>query len=648
MATVGTLPFPTFAGSIPAADRASLSGLSDADIRKWIVAKAEEYRKIALSLLSLHNSIAPIHRAFPTELLSEVLSYCWDDMRSVRLMHVCRLWRAAALKTPRLWAEAAAAPGVQFTFNKARIEAQCQDLEEGRISFAATAIELSSPEPLRLKIHFLPDALSQTLSSHTSRLVDLYVRLQSAAQFKSLCALLASGLPNLTVLGIAFFGHVGMYRDWLTPGTKRHSGDIHERDDKGTLSKELTKWSVGVQGLIACTPRLQTLRCVPIDLVSHFACSTVRDMCITPAVFGTNHLEGFIHALKNTPNVMRLDLCMENARLRPDDDAPGWAASPVDLPALQTLVVNLNGNTHAAQYLDLISLSSSVGIDLMQGELGLSFLYQDLPSRHTPLIQSRVQSANTVHICDSYDRWKIPTVVISTSKDDEEPVRFTLSADSHSTAPYLPSLELIETFRDTGAAVTHLVLHQTWAIQTLDGQPDVFRAFPHLTSLDLAGPRAHRVIKALQHLDDDDDFGRPDALVCPRLRTLKVAFGLNRGDDKSASRRAWAALRVRPAGWRETVLHAIPARVAALVKPLEHRARCGLRLKRLEWEDREWDPTLRLEFPPSAVVGTYVPSPALFDQEALEKLVNGPVVFGGFTYQEMPERVVLPGQMDVL
>ncbi|KAH9915273.1 uncharacterized protein BXZ73DRAFT_36303, partial [Epithele typhae] len=107
-ATVDVLPFHAFAGSIPAADRASLSGLSDAAIREWVVAKAEEYREIALSLLSLHNSITPIHRAFPAELLSEVLSYCWDDMRSVRLMHVCRRWRATALKTPQLWAEAAA------------------------------------------------------------------------------------------------------------------------------------------------------------------------------------------------------------------------------------------------------------------------------------------------------------------------------------------------------------------------------------------------------------------------------------------------------------------------------------------------------------------------------------------------------------
>ncbi|KAH9915261.1 uncharacterized protein BXZ73DRAFT_106233 [Epithele typhae] len=638
MAAVDILPFPAFARSIPAADRASLSGLSDAAIRKSVVVKAEEYREIALSLLFLHNSIAPIHRALPTELLSEVLSHCWHDMRSVHLMHVCRLWRAVALKTPQLWAEAVAAPGTQLTFNKARIEAQCQDLEDNRISFATTAIELSSPAPLRLKIHFLPDALSQTLSSHTSRLADLFVRIQSAAQLKSLCALLANGVPNLNVLGIAFPGYTGMYREWLAPGARRHYNDIDEQDNQRNLSKELTKWNSGAQGLIADTPRLQTLRCVPIDLVSHFACPSVRDMCITPAVFNTDHLEDFVHALKNTPDLTRLDLCMENrnsARLRPDDDAPGWAVNPVDLPALRTLVVNLNCNLYTAQYMDLISISSSVRVNLIEGDLGLSHLCQDLPSRHTPFIQSRVQSASTVHIWDSYDQWEIPTAIVSTSKDDEELIRFTISADVHD-SPYLTSFDLIQTFRDTGAAVTRLVLHQNWSIQTPNGQPDFFRAFPHLTSLDLAGPRAHRVIKALQHLDID---GAPDALVCPRLKTLKIVFALNRGDYKSASRKAWEALRVRvrPSGWRETVFRGIPARVAALVKPLEHRAKRGLRLERLEWEDREWDPTLRLEFPPSVVVGTYVPGPGLFDQEELEKLVDGPVVFGGFTYQEIAE-----------
>ncbi|KAH9915256.1 uncharacterized protein BXZ73DRAFT_106229 [Epithele typhae] len=636
MANVDALPFPAFARSIPAADRTSLSGLSDAAIREWVVAKAEEYRKIALSLLSLHNSIAPIHRALPTELLSEVLSHCWDDMRSVRLMHVCRLWRATALKTPRLWAEAVAAPGAQLTFNKARMEAQCQHLEDNRLSFVATAVEWSSPASLRLKIHFLPNALSQTLSPHTSRLVDLFVRLQSAAQLKSLCVLLANGVPNLDILGIAFPGYTGMYREWLGPGVRHHHDDTDEQGDPRNLSKELISWSSGVRGLVADTPRLQTLRCVPIDLVAQFACPTVRDMCITPAVFNPDHLKGFVQALKNTPNLMRLDLCMVNMgfMLRPDDDAPGWAARPVDLPALRTLVVNLDSNIKTAKYLDLISLSSSVGINLIRCDLGISHkLYEDLPSRHTPLLRDRVQSASAVHVCDSYDKWNIPNTAVSTSRDDKELIRVTLSAHSHGT-PYLGSFHLIETFRDTGATVTHLVLHQTWTIQSTSGPPDYFRAFPHLTSLDLAGPRAHRVIKALQHPDVD---GAPDALVCPRLKTLKVAFGLNRGDDKSASRKAWAALRVRPAGWEETVLRTIPARVAAVVKPLEHRAKRGLRLERLEWEDREWDPTLRLDFPPSAVVGTYVPGPGSFDQEELEKLVDGPVVFGGFTYQEMAE-----------
>ncbi|KAH9915283.1 uncharacterized protein BXZ73DRAFT_106255 [Epithele typhae] len=507
-------------------------------------------------------------------------------------MHVCRLWRATALKTPQLWAEAVAAPSTQLTFNKARIEVQCQHLEDSRISFAATAIELSSPAPLRLKIHFLPDALSQTLSSHTSRLVDLFVRLQSAAQLNSLCAFLANGVPNLNVLGIAFPGYSGMYQEWLAP-----DDDIDEGNDQQRLSEELVSWSSGVQGLIADTPRLQTLRCVPIDLVSHFACPTVRDMCITPAVFNPRHLEGFVHALKNTPDLTRLDLCMVNvgSTLRPEDDAPGWTASPVDLPALRMLVVNLNGNLKTAEYLDLIALPSSVGINIMQSDLGLSDLFHDFPSRRTPFIPYRLQSANAVHICDSYDRWKTPTVVVSTSKDDEELVRFTLTSQSHG-MPYLPPFELIGTFRGTGAPVTHLVLHQNWAIEPTNGRPDIFRAFPHLTSLDLAGPRVHHVIEALQHPD--------------------VAFALNCGPGGSVSQEAWTALQERPVGWRETR---------------------GLRLARLDWEDREWDTTLGLEFPPSAVVGTYVPSPELFDQEELEKLVDGPVVFGGFTYQETDE-----------
>ncbi|KAH9918360.1 uncharacterized protein BXZ73DRAFT_80597 [Epithele typhae] len=552
-------------------------------------------------------------------------------MSSVRLMHVCRLWRATALKTPQLWAEAAAAPGTNSHSTRPGSSAVSTPGED-RISFAATAIELSSPAPLRLKIHFLPDALSHTLSPHTSRLVDLFVRLQSAAQFKSLCALLANGVPNLNVLGIAFPGYTGVYREWLAPVTGSNHKDVDEQIDQKELAWGHSKWNLpGVQGLIADTPRLHTLRCVPIDLVVHFACPTVRDMCITPAVNNRDHLEAFVCALRNTPGLTRLDLCMENRsdlRLMPDDGAYKWVA-PVNLPALRTLVVNINGNMKTVKYLDLITLSSSVGIHLVEDELSLSHLCRDLPSRHTRLIRARVRSASTVHISDLYDQWNVPNILFQHRG----------TTRSSSASPSLPTRTActIWTRWTLSRFPRHRRGHHSPRPPPKLGDPDLWEravgVLPRVPAPHLARPRRPpraRVIKALQRPDAD---GSPDALVCPRLKTLKVAFGLNRGDERSASREAWAALRVRPAGWGETVLRAIPPRVAVLVKLLGHRAKRGLRLERLEWEDREWDAALRLEFPPSAVVGRYVPSPELFDQEELEKLVDGPVVFGGFTYR---------------
>ncbi|KAH9923730.1 uncharacterized protein BXZ73DRAFT_103777 [Epithele typhae] len=600
MAAPDTLPSSMFAESIPAADYASL-----------------------------HDSIAPINRVFPPEILSEALSYCWEDMRSVRLTHVCRYWRAVALKTPRLWADAVAAPGNQLTFNKARVAAQFQDLENNRISFAVAALERSSPSPLRLKIHFLPDALSHTFMSHTARLVDLYVRLDSAKQLGSLCRILANGVPNLTVLGIAFIGTTGLYHDWLAPGVGSYQHDIENPYDQETLSQELTAWGSSVRGTIADTPRLHTLRCLPIDLLPHFACRTLRDICITPAVFKRCHLEGFVDALRRCPDLVQIHLCMINPVLIPQDDTSGWVSQSVDLPSLRTLVLNVDTEVVLERFLDFFSLEHTVTLNIVQRTSSIARTFEHLRSRHKALIQAQVRTATALRIRDYYDQWKNPKTDVATLADGADRVRYTLYAADNDGPPSLEAFDLIALFRPNGALLTHLVLHK---IRDIPPAADAFRAFPRLASLDLAGPRTTVFLKALRHRPDDEVDC--DDLVCPRLKTLAVSFGLGPGDDQPLARKACTALRARQTGWEATALRANAPRVAALAKTLKHRAARGLRLERLEWRHREWDASLGLGFPPGAVVGKYEPDPALYDQAELERLVDGPVVFGGFTYRK--------------
>ncbi|KAH9918359.1 uncharacterized protein BXZ73DRAFT_52923, partial [Epithele typhae] len=188
-----TVSVAVLSGSIPAADRAALAGLSDDAVRAWVATRAQEYRDIALALLSIYNAIAPIHRAFPTEVLSEIFSHCWINPRSIAVAHVCRHWRSIALKTPRLWAAALAAPG--------KLLSHYWGCRSSRPDFAVFALERSSPQPLLLKVYHFRDPFASMLAPHAARLVDLYVRLDGASNL-SLCKFLDSGAPNLEVLGI--------------------------------------------------------------------------------------------------------------------------------------------------------------------------------------------------------------------------------------------------------------------------------------------------------------------------------------------------------------------------------------------------------------------------------------------------------------
>ncbi|RPD55699.1 hypothetical protein L227DRAFT_478105, partial [Lentinus tigrinus ALCF2SS1-6] len=100
-----TLPFPEFATILPAADRRCLSGLVGSEIRSWTLARAEEYRKLALALLAIHNLAAPIH-CLPNELLSLIFAHAWHNWKSYSLAHVCRHWRRVLLATPEFWVDA--------------------------------------------------------------------------------------------------------------------------------------------------------------------------------------------------------------------------------------------------------------------------------------------------------------------------------------------------------------------------------------------------------------------------------------------------------------------------------------------------------------------------------------------------------------
>ncbi|KAH9939076.1 uncharacterized protein BXZ73DRAFT_99752 [Epithele typhae] len=190
--------------SLPATDLDNLAGLSEEEAESWTLARAAEYRQLALTLHSFHNAVVPIHRKLPTEMISEIFAHCWQDgdSRSIRLTHVCRRWRAIAHKTPRFWAAAVAAPGTMFNF---------EDWEEWTTAkrdaheawFKTILAALTAGRPIRrVVVDGLPSPISAALQLHVQRLVELRVTLSNIDDLRSLKKLLSGQVPNLETLGV--------------------------------------------------------------------------------------------------------------------------------------------------------------------------------------------------------------------------------------------------------------------------------------------------------------------------------------------------------------------------------------------------------------------------------------------------------------
>ncbi|KAH9914522.1 uncharacterized protein BXZ73DRAFT_81660 [Epithele typhae] len=638
-----TTPFLTYPDSILVIDREALSGLSDDEARRiWIASRVEEYRNSALALLSFHNDIAPIHRALSTELLSQVFSYCWQDTRSIAVAHVCRHWRAIALKTASLWAAAIESPGKQLSFN-------CRNpsLLNSRGKFAAFALKRSFPQPLRIKVHHFPRSFALTLGPHANRLVDLYVHLDGAHQLRYLSDVLATGAPDLETLGITFPGHLGMHKDWDST-CFAYDDQVCARSNShagfGIVREGVKGWkrTTDSQKHIKGTPRLKSLRCIPIDLLPHFVTPTLREICVTPAQFDRDHVKGFVNALVGCPDLERLKLWMVNdycpmydsnvqgivEELIPDPDSPLWAAAGVvNLPSLQAVVANVGTDSSHMLYLDCVTFPQSTSLDIITKDSKLRDLFTGhaLPAR-------RIQEADAIRLSDSCQpfnsKWETEVVMF---KGDAASIRITRTRSEGPDCDPLPASETLDDcvalLREHGTNVARIILHQ----RGFYGKLDILGPFPSITSLEIAGPCFDEVLPALLVRPQRAPNTQPGVVVCPNLKSLVVSFPRDYGWLQRTMKR-------KPTRWEEMAAVTLWDDQAELVKVLESRAAKGLRLERLEWQAWEWDNVCKLEAPPQAIAHTLMPRPGLVVQSALEKFVDGPVVFGGVTYLELPTK----------
>ncbi|KAH9939089.1 uncharacterized protein BXZ73DRAFT_76225 [Epithele typhae] len=153
--------------------------LSPDAIQSWALGRAEEYRRLAIDLLSVHNNASLINRTLPVEMISEIFAHSWSagDSRSIRVAHVCRRWRATALKTPRFWVAAATAPGTMFDFEE--WDTWTTAKHESRVACAAWVFAHTKPASLGVTTRGFPLPIASALVPHAARLVELRITIMA-------------------------------------------------------------------------------------------------------------------------------------------------------------------------------------------------------------------------------------------------------------------------------------------------------------------------------------------------------------------------------------------------------------------------------------------------------------------------------------
>ena len=174
-------------------DESSTRTLSPPELHAWAIARIEYHKEYIRRLSAIQNASALFHQRMPSELLVEIFDQVHPSKRKgIRLLHVCRLWRSLALKTPGFWVSMLTnilineydPLGRHPTRNKRYIQA-----------FA----ELSSPRPFAVPLN---SRLScHVFAPHFSRISSLTIHI-TLGQAAKLYERLSLGMPQLKTLVI--------------------------------------------------------------------------------------------------------------------------------------------------------------------------------------------------------------------------------------------------------------------------------------------------------------------------------------------------------------------------------------------------------------------------------------------------------------
>ncbi len=488
---------------LPDEDLALFKGLKPAQTRKVALQRVEEYeaeivqlRQYIRDLYFFHNAALPIHTTLSTDLITEIYRRVRPTTRwDIRVTHVCRTWRYAALSASEFWA---GLPGIRPSWGGYSIEGGTRHRE-----FLTALIKRSAPLNFDLYVKG-PDILSihPTLEEHSSRLISIFVTVDDR-HVDTLRPLVLLNMPNLHTMTL---------------------GVPHRRDKDGAFSERLRIELPLLPHMSDRFPRLHTLH--------------IHGALVSPALFASSlrtlHMKGcgeYYHSSYDEPcssgRILSIDILLDALRKCPllEELKVEKATIPHDLvatpgrslprlPNLRRCTIDDDNPQFIRTFLAHVEMPSTVALQVQHKSSPLSRLLPDTPvalvsavtgldvaiERPRPLLFARHMAPCCVTITGSEGRLSLATSYQHWSNDAtaQPPRSIVLREIVQKFAPS-PALRELTLRLDTRL----VVVQADWDF--------ALEAFPELTKLVVHIDTCRRLVRTLR---------RPH--VCPHLETIAI------------------------------------------------------------------------------------------------------------------------------
>ena len=544
----------------------------------------------------------------PPEILSRIFIEAWHDRRSLRLTHVCRLWRSLLLDTSEFWAVAIA--GDQFRLVNGDQEGGFDE------DYLDAACQRSTPRHISLHLSSISPRGHLQVIQHKDRIASMHISTHTRDQLTLLWKVLHIGMPHLTNLAIRVSDSVTL-AGWVGP-TPLSIQDL-PRLTYLTLPARLFRrsWPNTLQEI--------SLRSYP----NHGNAKLASPFLVS--------LEMVLRALDDYPRLRVLDI-RDNALFHYGDSQPPSRVFP--------MLEHLRIRSSAGAVSGLLSLLSCPSSKLRL-DIGIvsnrRFRYGAYSVRGS-MLEAVVALIDHVTIAGG------PTSTIRGFAAGTERLRLTADFEVDGWTPAQVERTLC-VFERTVAPVSHLFLAQN-ATQRMPATfatgSSIFPAFPHLTHLTLHARRGicAEFVRALRppepHYRHRAASSASAPPMLPLLKDLTVGVATKRGSQISKSLRQRPDLTdSMPTGMANGGVSIITTHFSECCRLfpgcLYARMRQGYRLSRLEFFSHEEGCTDTGK--PASVV-SHVDLAAFGSDnsvvkrefEPLRRFVDGPVVFSGFRF----------------